>query len=112
MAGPACCRSARALQVLLPTAAPVTAEVSGLAAALTAAAGGSSDGSLDLDEVLLQLLGAWGTQRAADEAQLARVAAQSLAEASGSGSAGAGDHGGRGLVGVDEFAGLVRQVRS
>jgi hypothetical protein len=94
------------LQVLLPTAAPVVPEVSGLAAALTAAAGGSSDSSLDLDEVLLQLLAAWGAQRAADEAQLARVAAQAVAEASG--SAGAGS---RGLVGVDEFAGLVRQVR-
>lgn len=86
------------LQVLQPTAAPPCTEVSGLPAALTTAAGGSSDNSIDVDDVLQLVMGAWLAQRAADLALLERLYSQA-------------DTRNRGLVNEEEFAGMVRQVR-
>lgn len=80
-----------------PTATPPCAELSGLSAAITAAAGGSSDNAVEVDTVLDLMVSAWTAQRAAEQQQLERVAAQA-------------DSRGKGLANQEEFSGLVKQV--
>jgi hypothetical protein len=86
-------------QVMQPTAAPPCAELAGLTASITAAAGGSSDNAVDVDTVLDLLVSTWTAQRAAEQQQLERVAAQA-------------DACGKGLANQEEFSGLVKQVGS
>lgn len=86
-----------AAQVLQPTLAPACNELAALPSALVSAAGGSSDNTLEVDDALELVLGAWLAQRAADQQQLEMLFRMV-------------DGRGRGLAVQDDFATLLKQV--